>query len=191
MNLLAIAVRPGVAVNGDVEPVALSGLLKRLWQDDCGALLAVEWVLIATLLVLGLVPGLIAVRQGLLSELTETANATMALDQSYGFTGQRIGCSDAAVGGGTLDRNGNRTNRVNPVIEQAVRIGAVDGRNVRGEGNGNNRNGDHRTGDLAQGGTQAFSAGSSFIEGRHFGGKSISLKSTAPNASDANQKPCD
>jgi hypothetical protein len=134
-------------------------------------------------MVLGLVPSLIAVRQGVLSELTETANATMALDQSYGFTGQTLGCGDNARGNATLDRNGNRNGKTNPVLEQATRIGAVDGRGGRADRNGSVQDRD---------GSQAFVAGSSFVEGRHFGdNKSIPLKSTAPTTSNANQKPCD
>jgi hypothetical protein len=38
-------------------------------------------------LVLGTVSGLVAVRQALLSELTETAQAILALNQSYSFSG--------------------------------------------------------------------------------------------------------
>lgn len=203
MSLLAIRVRPGVPANGDLEAVPVSGLLRRLWRDDCGALLAAEWVLIATLMVLGLVPALIAIRQGVLSELTEMANATRSLDQSFGFTGQRIGCNDDNVGGATLDRNGNPTGRLDPVIEQAIRIGAIDGRDVRLVNDRNDRgirpaaNDRGRTGDvrnvgLLQGGTQAFSAGSAFIESRHFGeDRPITLKSVPPTPTDPNQPPCD
>jgi hypothetical protein len=52
-----------------------------------------EWILVATILVIGLIPGLIAVRQGVLSELVEFANAVMGLDQSYGYTGTQLVCT--------------------------------------------------------------------------------------------------
>ena len=55
-------------------------LLRRLWIDDCGALIATEWVFVATIMVLGAITGLVAVRQAILSELTEFANAVTSLN---------------------------------------------------------------------------------------------------------------
>lgn len=65
-------------------------VLSNMWADDSGALLATEWVVLATILVIGVVPGLIAVRQGALEELLDFSNATMSLDQSYEFEGQEV-----------------------------------------------------------------------------------------------------
>jgi Flp pilus assembly pilin Flp len=62
-------------------------ILRRLWQDDQGALLATEWVLLATILVLGVIVGMVAVRQAVLSELTDFANGLLALNQSFSFSG--------------------------------------------------------------------------------------------------------
>jgi Flp pilus assembly pilin Flp len=55
-------------------------LLQRLWNDDSGALIATEWVFVATIMVLGAITGLVAVRQAILSELTEFANAVTSLN---------------------------------------------------------------------------------------------------------------
>jgi hypothetical protein len=63
-------------------------MLRKLWNDDCGALLATEWVFLATLLVIGVITGLVAVRQAVISELTEFAQAVLALNQSFSFSGQ-------------------------------------------------------------------------------------------------------
>jgi hypothetical protein len=63
-------------------------LFARLWDDDCGGVLAAEWLFLATLLVLGTVGGLVAVRQAVISEFTEYAQAVMALNQGYSFSGQ-------------------------------------------------------------------------------------------------------
>jgi hypothetical protein len=63
-------------------------LMFRLWKDDTGALIATEWVFVATILVLGSITGLVAVRQAVFSELVEFANAVMTLNQSYSFSGQ-------------------------------------------------------------------------------------------------------
>src|SRR4051812_15638023 len=77
-------------------------LLTRLWNDDRGALIATEWVFVATLLILGIITGLIAVRQSLLSELTEFANAAMALNQSFSFAGQS-NCLSSTSGSAAFD----------------------------------------------------------------------------------------
>ena len=79
-------------------------LLRKLWNDDCGALIATEWVFVATILVLGAITGLVAVRQAILSELTEFANAVMALNQSYSFTGQS-NCQSRTEGSQAIDQN--------------------------------------------------------------------------------------
>jgi hypothetical protein len=75
---------------------ARAGWLRRLWHDDCGAVIGSEWLMIATVLVLGLIPGLVLIRQGALEGLFDFAHATAALDQSYSFSGQRLdyGCWD-------------------------------------------------------------------------------------------------
>jgi hypothetical protein len=77
-------------------------MLRRLWNDDCGALIATEWVFVATILVLGIITGLIAVRQAVISELTEFANAVMALSQSYSFAGQS-NCLASTAGSAATD----------------------------------------------------------------------------------------
>jgi hypothetical protein len=89
-----------MTINTQNTTVAVrGGLLRRLWNDDCGALLATEWIFVATLLVIGIIPGLIAIRQGALNGLVDFANGVGALDQSYSFSGQRLECN-------CWDRNG-------------------------------------------------------------------------------------
>jgi hypothetical protein len=63
-------------------------MLRKLWDDDSGALIATEWVFLASILILGIITGLVALRQALISELTETAQAILALNQSFSFSGQ-------------------------------------------------------------------------------------------------------
>jgi hypothetical protein len=79
-------------------------LLRRLWADDCGALIATEWVFAATILVLGIIVGLIAVRQAVISELTELAGGVMSLNQSYSFSGQS-NCLASSAGAQASDVN--------------------------------------------------------------------------------------
>jgi hypothetical protein len=77
-------------------------LIRRLWQDDCGALIATEWVFVATILVLGSITGLVAVRQAILAELQDFAQALMSLDQSYSFSGQS-NCESSTAGSAYTD----------------------------------------------------------------------------------------
>jgi len=80
----------------------MKNLFAKLWSDDRGALIATEWVFVATILVLGAITGLVAVRQAILSELTEFANAVLALNQSYSFTGQS-NCQSSTAGSAATD----------------------------------------------------------------------------------------
>jgi hypothetical protein len=60
-------------------------LMGRLWTDDGGALIAVEWVFVATILIIGSITGLVALREAIVTELEEFAEAVMALSTSWCF----------------------------------------------------------------------------------------------------------
>jgi len=57
-------------------------MLYRMWNEDQGVL-TFEWILLLTVLVIGIVGGLSAVRDAVISELGDVAAAVTALDQSY------------------------------------------------------------------------------------------------------------
>jgi hypothetical protein len=84
----------------------MSRLLRRLWSDDCGALLGAEWVFVGTILVLGTITGLVAVRQAVNSELTEFAQSVTALNQSYSFSGQ-ANCAASTAGSQAVNTPSN------------------------------------------------------------------------------------
>ena len=50
-------------------------ILKRIWNDENGFIITMELVLIATITVLGLIVGLTAVRDALVAELADVAEA--------------------------------------------------------------------------------------------------------------------
>ncbi len=77
--------------------------MKKFWHDDEGALLATEWVFVVTLLVIGLVAGLKAVQQAVLSELEDVANAIGSLSQSYSVGGTH-GCCASTNGSRFADQ---------------------------------------------------------------------------------------
>lgn len=85
----------------------MRNVLQRLWHDDQGALLATEWVFIATILVIGLVAGLKSVQQAAVNELEEVASAIGALDQTYSFGGTS-GCCGFTAGSSYRDEAANR-----------------------------------------------------------------------------------
>ena len=58
----------------------------QVWQEDDGVL-SFEWVLLLTLLVIGIVGGIAAARDAIIDELADIAQAAVALDQSYTLEG--------------------------------------------------------------------------------------------------------
>lgn len=60
----------------------MKSLLKRVWREDEGVL-TFEWILLITVLAIGIVGGLSAVRDAVLTELGDVAEAVISLDQSY------------------------------------------------------------------------------------------------------------
>ena len=54
----------------------------RMWKED-DAVLSFEWVLLVTLLTIGVVSGTAGARDAIIDELGDVAQAMLALDQSY------------------------------------------------------------------------------------------------------------
>lgn len=79
-------------------------LMSRLWQDDGGALISTEFLFVATILILGIITGLVIVRDAVVKELYELAGAIGALNQSYSFSGLS-GCHVSVAGSGATDVN--------------------------------------------------------------------------------------
>ena len=57
--------------------------VSRLWSEQDGFIVSAELLLIATILVIGLVAGLSAVRDAVVTELADVAQAIANLNQSY------------------------------------------------------------------------------------------------------------
>jgi len=62
-------------------------LAYSLWHDIDGAIISAEVVLVATILVIGLVPGLTALRDTVIVELADVAQAIANVNQSYSYSG--------------------------------------------------------------------------------------------------------
>jgi len=61
------------------------GTLARFLSDDRGFLASSELVLIATIVVVGLITGLVTVRDQVIQELADVADAVSEFDHSYSF----------------------------------------------------------------------------------------------------------
>ena len=75
----------------------MSNLMMRLWSDEAGVILSAELVLVATILVLGMLVGLVSLRDQIVSELGDIGQAFAIISQSYSFT---------AISGHTSATNG-------------------------------------------------------------------------------------
>ena len=60
----------------------MKNLFIKVWKEEDGVL-TFEWVLLVTLLTIGIVSGLSAARDGIIDELGDVAQAMLALDQSF------------------------------------------------------------------------------------------------------------
>ena len=58
-------------------------MLKALLNDEAGFVVSTELVLVATILVIGLIVGQTTLRDNVVTELADTADAISAIDQSY------------------------------------------------------------------------------------------------------------
>lgn len=62
-------------------------MLNKFLKDESGFVVSSELVLLATMLVLGLIVGLSAVRQALSQELADLATAIARVSQDYSYSG--------------------------------------------------------------------------------------------------------
>jgi len=65
---------------------ALFSHLQRMWHEDEGVL-SFEWIMLLTLLTIGIVGGIAAARDAIIDELGDVAEAVLNIDQSYTLFG--------------------------------------------------------------------------------------------------------
>lgn len=61
-------------------------MMSQLWNDDAG-IVSLEYLLVATIISMGVITGLAAVSNSLNEELIELATAILAINQSYSYNG--------------------------------------------------------------------------------------------------------
>ncbi len=62
-------------------------MLKTLWNDESGIIISAEIVLVGTILVLGMVVGLVELQCTVIGELSDLSSAVGNFDQSYQTSG--------------------------------------------------------------------------------------------------------
>jgi hypothetical protein len=85
----------------DKRSFSMLSLMKRLWNDDEGAIISVEWILVVVVLLFGLIPGLVAVRNGTDATMATIANLLLAILPSFTFSGYEIGRQENILAPGT------------------------------------------------------------------------------------------
>jgi hypothetical protein len=76
--------------------VTLCNLLARLWDDDRGALIATEYLMLGSILTLGTASGLTAMRNATVNEMVEFGNAVQSISQEYRMAGMSNGFASRA-----------------------------------------------------------------------------------------------
>lgn len=62
-------------------------IVSRLWIEQDGAVVSAEIMLVGTILVIGVIVGLKSVRDAVVSELADVAQAFSNVNQSYSYSG--------------------------------------------------------------------------------------------------------
>ena len=62
-------------------------MFMRLWKEEVGAIVSAEIMLVATILVIGVIVGLKSVRDSVVTELADVAQAIANVNQSYSYSG--------------------------------------------------------------------------------------------------------
>jgi len=102
---LFVRLMPGVGCGRVVTVCSLERtitMVRALWNDEAGFVISTELLLVATILVLGVIVGLVSVRNNVVTELADLAGAIGALDQTYGFSGITA-CNSGTAGSAFTD----------------------------------------------------------------------------------------
>jgi hypothetical protein len=68
-------------------------MMRNLWKDEAGFIISAELVLVATIVVIGLIVGLVSLRNQVVQELVDVGQAIGSLSQSFCFAGVKGECS--------------------------------------------------------------------------------------------------
>lgn len=102
---------------------------RQLWLDEAGFIVSSELVLIATIVVIGLIAGLAAVRDAVVGELADVGAAVGEVNQSFSFGAITGHCSSTSGSifsdEGDFCENDNANNDTTAVAAQCIQICTV------------------------------------------------------------------
>ncbi len=62
-------------------------MVKNFWNDEAGFIVSAELILVSTILVIGLIVGLVELQSAIIHELNDVGEAIGSINQSYSFPG--------------------------------------------------------------------------------------------------------
>ena len=65
-------------------------MLKKLWLDEGGAIISAELVLVMVIVVIGMIVGLVALRDAVVTELADVATALGSLNMTFAIAGESL-----------------------------------------------------------------------------------------------------
>ncbi|MFO0800804.1 MAG: hypothetical protein U0804_25335 [Gemmataceae bacterium] len=68
----------------------MTRLLRRLWDDDDGVVLSVELLLILAVIVFGMIPGVVALRNSLIASMATTGNMLSSITPTFTYSGYAV-----------------------------------------------------------------------------------------------------
>jgi hypothetical protein len=86
--------------------------LNRFWNDDAGFIVSAELLFLYTIAVLGLLTGMVAIRNAVIHEMVDVADSIGALDQSFTFKGLSGCAGNNTTAGSAFDNSGNSINAI-------------------------------------------------------------------------------
>lgn len=91
-------------------------LLRSVWDDDRAAVIAVELLLVLGILVFGLIPGLVALRNSANAALISVANLFTALSPTFSFSNLPLGGVAIVIGINGTSANFLTGSQVAPIV---------------------------------------------------------------------------
>ena len=89
-------------------------VLSRLWHDEEGVIASTDFILFATIALIGTIAGAVAYRDAVVQEMGDVSLAIGVLNQSYSFSATTIG--GITVGGSSFtDNTDNCNTQTDPV----------------------------------------------------------------------------
>ena len=112
----------------------MSKLMLKLWKDDAGAIIAAEYLFVATILVIGIIVGLASVRDAVNTELAERRNLILANPSpanSYATVRTLVAAYQMVKAGETARSHRHTANALRLVLDTAPgTYTVVDGRKI-------------------------------------------------------------